>query len=290
METTGKAKPIYSTGVYPTSVGGSSRTGTSITSKKALPPPDWDDEDEDDIPTKKCKKPKPITKAYIDELLSSLDIPINISMEEMLKVMEIPFAAGFESAKSGAYRVDGTFQQDLEKLVNKLINQQNMKKESQDYLKLDDTRINQSIEEAIKHFTKLLPCDKFIITGSYALHRLGLCERVTDLDVELYEPLPESIEILKRMALPQREGYPAKENYYKLEFNELKVDFFITKKQRRTIALADGIFVSHPVDIVFHKKQYNSFKHWLQLKAIAGIFHDDNEFNGFIQQQVIRYK
>jgi len=87
------------------------------------------------------------------------------------------------------------------------------------------------MKDVIKKLQVLLPCEKFIVTGSTALYYYGLVDKSGDLDIILCKPKEETIELLKRL----QENYPAKtkpiEGYSSVSYifmeGEVKVDIFI---------------------------------------------------------------
>lgn len=150
-------------------------------------------------------------------------------------------------------------------------------------------------QQVITHLKKLLPCDRFIVTGSYALYKLGLwSQNCRDLDIELYNPTEESLSVLKRLAEPQKEDYPEKENYYRIILQGQIIDIFTTTEPRKFIHLVDGtetgLYVSDPMIIVKKKLEYKSFKHMMQLKAIAEKFLPIREWDLFIFSETNKYQ
>ena len=64
------------------------------------------------------------------------------------------------------------------------------------------------MKKIIKHFKTLLPCEQFVVTGSYVLALNGIYDmsKVKDLDIILVNPTPESLGIISRLM----DGSPAK--------------------------------------------------------------------------------
>jgi hypothetical protein len=47
-------------------------------------------------------------------------------------------------------------------------------------------------EEIIRHYKSLLPCEQFVVTGGYALQRVGLKDKSDDIDIILVNPTDEA--------------------------------------------------------------------------------------------------
>jgi len=152
------------------------------------------------------------------------------------------------------------------------------------------------MENVIRYMQELFPADKFIVTGSYALSRLGLWNYpVKDLDILIYKPTNEAMELLKSLndPPPEDDDYPEKEGQYKILFPQvngeiLKVDIWVEKDEKRfetAIALADGITVATPVPLIKAKKSYKGLKHLMQRKMIAELFYTPGELETWIANQ-----
>lgn len=146
-------------------------------------------------------------------------------------------------------------------------------------------------KEAIKHFKALLPCQQFVVTGSYALQKMGLISEgvgsVNDLDIILVNPTEEAVSILTRLA----EESPAETqfNYPKkgiiLKFNGTKIDFFFEAQVIATDLMVDGVFISPADRIVAAKKSYNRDKDWYQLRKMSRIFFKPEEFTNYLNSK-----
>lgn len=139
-------------------------------------------------------------------------------------------------------------------------------------------------DQAIKHFKALLPCEKFIVTGSYVLYHLGLIDKVNDLDIILYKPTQAAVDIVKRL----QEQSPAKtkpkpegELVAIVNFGEIKIDFFVQTILPPTFNL-NGIDASNVQNIIQAKKNYGRIKDMIQLKQLSNKFMTDKEFNNFM--------
>lgn len=142
------------------------------------------------------------------------------------------------------------------------------------------------MKKIIKHFKTLLPCEQFVVTGSYVLALNGIYDmsRVKDLDIILVNPTPESLGIISRLM----DGSPAKtkpkdgsELKAILMHDGIKVDFFVKDKKQATLQLPD--FEIAKVDsIVSAKKSYKRIKDELQLRKMSKLFFDHSDFIKFL--------
>jgi hypothetical protein len=123
-------------------------------------------------------------------------------------------------------------------------------------------------EEIIKHYKALLPCEQFVITGGYALQRMGLKDRSDDIDIILVNPTKEAKDILKRL----EKEYPAKstgsENLSIFMHEQTKIDVFEEKNKLETLQV-DGFEISTVKRIIEAKKRMNRPKDWIQLLNIS---------------------
>lgn len=55
------------------------------------------------------------------------------------------------------------------------------------------------MKKVIKHLQTLLPCDQFVVTGSTALHYMGLVDKPSDLDIVLYKSDRRSKEYIRAL-------------------------------------------------------------------------------------------
>lgn len=129
---------------------------------------------------------------------------------------------------------------------------------------------NPVFKQAIDHFKKMVECEKFIITGSYALAKFGLTHSIKDLDIVLIKPAEESLQILEKLRITESENnhYPIDKSRIPVMFGDLKIDFII-RSSRKYIELADGLLIAYPMDIIEAKQRYQKTHHILQIKAIA---------------------
>jgi hypothetical protein len=131
----------------------------------------------------------------------------------------------------------------------------------------------QKMEDAVKHFACILPCDKFIVTGSFALYKYGLMSDASDLDIILVNPQPAAMEVLDKLSheeVPKHiipNMYTCDVSLIRIMYTGIKVDFLTSSAYIpcKCVELKDGTILSSLEDIVKTKKHYNKLKHWLQL-------------------------
>ena len=142
---------------------------------------------------------------------------------------------------------------------------------------------------AIDHFKKLLPCDQFIITGSFGWKLLGLVQNVKDLDIILVNPTESAMNSLDALREPNNSDYPANPNQYKVKFGTLIIDFYVKKTKIDTIDLANGLSIASIKGTIRAKKQYGRMKDFYQLSAIASIFCTRKELVSAIEKEQSKY-
>ena len=145
------------------------------------------------------------------------------------------------------------------------------------------------MKEIIKHYKILLSCEKFVVTGSYAMNMMGIYgKEADDLDIILLNPTKETIDLLAKL---QSES-PAKthasgKDAYIFEHGGKKIDVFITSDINRvtTELKVDDVFISTARDVIKAKKSYNRMKDWLQLRKMSQMFFKQSEFDEFLNKQ-----
>lgn len=159
------------------------------------------------------------------------------------------------------------------------------------------------MEKIVLYLKDLLKAEKFILTGSYALQKIGLFPwAVNDLDVLLYKPIGETTAFLKAVkeVTQEAEEYPDEDSFYQIKLPQVdgtivKVDVWIIAEKEVTRAgecfdLADGTSISTIPGIIKAKKSYtrgkNHFKHLVQRKAMAGLIYKEGEFEAYVSDQV----
>ncbi len=141
------------------------------------------------------------------------------------------------------------------------------------------------MKKVIKHLQTLLPCDQFVVTGSTALHYMGLVDKPSDLDIVLINPTDEAKNILERL---QRDN-PAKTKpvsggnvSYIFMQDEIKVDIFIEKASINTELNIDGILLNRIDRIIDRKKSAGRLKDWMQLRFLSRKFYLESDFEKHI--------
>lgn len=129
------------------------------------------------------------------------------------------------------------------------------------------------MEQIIKHFKTILPCDQFVVTGSYVLALNGLVDKPKDLDIILYKPKEGVIDLLKELQKTQPAKTKAPENSKKglisiIEHQGVKIDFFISQIKIDAINVGD-YEISTIKGIVEAKKNIGRIKDYYQLLKIA---------------------
>jgi len=146
------------------------------------------------------------------------------------------------------------------------------------------TAYEKVIEEMLTDFQ----CDKLIVTGSYALYRLGLCKDFEDLDIVLENPTPVTLELLDR----RMENAPAKtkpmseyedSNLYAIYMRDgIKIDVFLSNKCK-TIGTDRGYALSTVDEIISAKLRANRIKDWKQLRKMALRIFPEKSFMNYLE-------
>jgi 23S rRNA A1618 N6-methylase RlmF len=141
-------------------------------------------------------------------------------------------------------------------------------------------------EEIIKHYKTLLPCEQFVVTGGYALQRIGLTDKSDDIDIVLVNPTEEAKNSLERL---QKE-YPAKTTPSPggkllaiFMHEQIKIDVFEENKKIETLTV-DGFEISTVKKIVEAKKRMNRSKDWIQLLSISRKIITKTEFYRYVDK------
>jgi hypothetical protein len=140
--------------------------------------------------------------------------------------------------------------------------------------------------EKIKHLKTILPCEQFIVTGSYALSLIGLVDekKVQDIDIILVNPKDEA----KALAESMMKQSPAKTTPYNggsvnaiFTLDGSKIDLFYLDKKQETMKLEE-FEIRKLIDIVKAKKHFNRMKDWIQLRNIASKIFIHTDFVKFL--------
>lgn len=150
--------------------------------------------------------------------------------------------------------------------------------------------------EIIKHFKSILPCEQFVVTGSYILNMYGLTEnQPKDIDIILVKPIKEIVDIVKNLeisspvdsekkevkpsnlVLEKPKNRPQEGLLARTMFDGIKIDFFITQKVQKTVKTID--FEAALVkDIVAAKLSYSRTKDLVQLYKMANNIISTEDF------------
>jgi hypothetical protein len=138
-------------------------------------------------------------------------------------------------------------------------------------------------EEIIKHYKALLPCEQFVVTGGYALQRIGLKEKSGDIDIILVNPTNEAKSTLERLV----KEYPAKstgsENLAIFMHEQTKIDVFEEKSRIETLTV-DGFEISTVKRIFDAKKRMSRPKDWMQLLNMSRRIVTEQEFYNHVDK------
>jgi hypothetical protein len=154
--------------------------------------------------------------------------------------------------------------------------------------------------EVLKHFKNLIECEQFVLGGSTVLLLNGLTSKDSkDLDISITKPSESSLELLKKLARESSsptnppgvndENYKAK--VISILFNGYKLDFFpyyppSSSENVPCTLTYEGIDVATIGYIIEKKRGYGRDKDFLQLKSLAGKFHDEELFNKYVKTRM----
>lgn len=146
------------------------------------------------------------------------------------------------------------------------------------------------MNEIVKYYKTLLPCEKFIVTGSLALSYMGLYDKtkVGDIDIIIYNPDKSCAELLQRLMKDNPAKFiPSDGNAYFFMHKETKMNVWLTTSQTEglTNIMTDGFYLSTCDTIIKAKKDYNRPKDWFQLRKIARLFFKQEEFEAFLNSK-----
>ena len=145
------------------------------------------------------------------------------------------------------------------------------------------------MKEIIRHYKILLSCEKFVVTGSYAMNMMGIYNKeAEDLDIILLNPTKETVELLKKLQDESpAETHASGNDAYIFKHEGKKIDVFTTNDIKRvsTELKVDDVFISKASDVIKAKKSYNRMKDWLQLRKMSQMFFKQPEFEEFLNKQ-----
>ena len=149
------------------------------------------------------------------------------------------------------------------------------------------------MKEVIEHLTKLLECDKMIITGSFALKQVGLTDKVKDLDIILIKPSENTLSVLNRLHEPYGDkDYPQDPFQFRININGVSVDVWCEEKDEPSIEIKyEGIYINIAMvsNIIKAKKRQKRLKDILQLKKIAEKFYTSQDMGTFLAVEQAKY-
>ncbi|MDR0384525.1 MAG: hypothetical protein LBH60_00430 [Prevotellaceae bacterium] len=140
-------------------------------------------------------------------------------------------------------------------------------------------------EEIIMHYKTILPCEQFVVTGTYALQRMGLVSDSNDIDIILVNPTDGAEEALKRLT----NEYPAKTTPGScgvmaiFMHEQTKIDVFKESKKIETL-MVDGFEICTALLIFEAKRKMNRPKDWLQLAKIARSIFKQEDFYRYVDK------
>lgn len=150
------------------------------------------------------------------------------------------------------------------------------------------------MEDALLHFKRVLNCENFVVTGSFALYKFGLVDEAEDLDIILINATVDAEDILFNLAsapesqhlLPKEhhEEYPDSLKLTRIMYQGIKMDFFFGDcfADRQYFTAANGLVYSTANSIFAAKRRADRFKDWLQLRQIAARIFREEELMAFI--------
>ncbi|MDR1348297.1 MAG: hypothetical protein LBJ63_07750 [Prevotellaceae bacterium] len=144
-------------------------------------------------------------------------------------------------------------------------------------------------EEIIKHYRTMLPCEQFVVTGTYALVQMGLADKSDDIDIILVNPTEEAKNTLERLmkdSPAETKPSPAGELLAIFMHENVKIDVFLEKSKVSTLTTVDDIQISSAKRIFEAKKKMSRFKDWVQLRKIAMSIFKQSEFETYLNNQL----
>jgi hypothetical protein len=150
-------------------------------------------------------------------------------------------------------------------------------------------------EKIICKYQSEFKCEQFIVTGSYALYRMGLIEKqtVNDIDIILYSPTEDAKEIIANYASkypPSSQTVnditPKKVYDYSCFISPdmdkcLKIDIFLAKNAQANSELLmtpEGFFITNSAQIFQSKRKMGRMKDYISLYRIREKIMTDTEF------------
>jgi hypothetical protein len=141
------------------------------------------------------------------------------------------------------------------------------------------------------HFKLVLPAEDFILTGTFALQKLGFDVKVKDLDIILVNPKQSTLEILETLetANPPKNllNYPTPlecKPIFRFIYEGVEIDVFIHKNVTVTgIQTECGLKLAPLNHIVNAKKSLGRPKDMIQLLKLSKEIITNDEFNSYVK-------
>jgi hypothetical protein len=141
------------------------------------------------------------------------------------------------------------------------------------------------------HFKLVLPAEDFILTGTFALSKIGFDVKVKDLDIILVNPTQSTLEVLESLekSNPPKNllNYPTtleNKRIFRFIYEGIEVDVFIYKNSVSTnIQTNCGIKVAGLKHIVKAKKDMGRPKDIVQLLNLSRNIITEEEFNSYVK-------
>lgn len=141
------------------------------------------------------------------------------------------------------------------------------------------------------HFKLVLPAEDFLLTGTFALQKMGFNIRSKDLDIILVNPKQSTLELLESLekANPPKNllDYPTpleNKGIFRFIHDGVEVDVFIHRKLTVTETQTQcGLKLAPLNHIVKAKKDLGRPKDMVQLLKLSNDIITDNEFNSYVK-------
>ena len=141
------------------------------------------------------------------------------------------------------------------------------------------------------HFKLVLPAEDFILTGTFALQKMGFNVRTKDLDIILVNPKQSTLELLESLekANPPRNllDYPTQlenKGIFRFIHEGVEVDVFIHRNPTVTESQTQcGLKLASLKHIVKAKKDLGRPKDIVQLLKLSRDIITDEEFNSYVK-------
>jgi len=147
-------------------------------------------------------------------------------------------------------------------------------------------------ERLLTRLVNELQAEKIVVTGSFALYKLGVTEiKPKDLDIILIKPYESTKDLIKiwnniNKSNIRVSNYPSKVGLqYIVNIDGIEVDFFFTDTPIDSIKV-DGVNYKKPYDIFKAKKKIGRIKDWGQLKRIANSIFSQKELDDCLNKVV----